>query len=289
MSRYTMRPLQDATEFTAMLRFTARMAVQQMPFHVCLPGDLAWWRSATPDDSNLAHIRLWFRDDTMVGWAWRNGEQVDAVYDTCEPAVWTQMVAHFAAEYASINMWVHDKLKHRADVLREHGFTPQSETLNLNIQATQTAPQYDMPVGWQVTPMTLADTNSRVTAQHSAFQSTKMTSTRYEFMRNHPGYTPQWDMIAKNSRGDVDAFCTVWVDELSGFALFEPVGCRQEHHRKGITRGLISATLRQLARAGVPMACVLSDGRADNPAQFLYESCGFTWIDRLRMWQRAGS
>lgn len=289
MSRYTIRPLHNVAEFDHVLRFTARMAVQQAPYRPSVPGDLAWWRSATPDDSGLSQLHIWLRDDTIVAWTWQADTQVDVCIDSSDPQIWSSVVAHYATHSPALALWAFDHQAQRTAVLAAHGFVASDTTLNLNEIATAHAPRFACPTGWHAEPLQLADTASRVAAQHSAFQSTKMTAARYEFMRQHPGYTPAWDMVAKHVDGQVDAFCTVWVDAWSQTALFEPVGCRQEHHRKGITRGLISATLHRLARAGIPIANVMSDGRPDNPAQYLYEACGFVWVDKLRMWQRAGS
>ena len=288
MTLYSARPYNQASDdFAMLLGFTSRMVRQQTPWHICLPGDMAWWRSATPDDSALAHLLLWYRGDTLVGWSWRNETQVDCTFDTCEPTLWSTIVAHYAASYPEIALWAYDKQPQRGAVLAAHGFVAGTDSLNVNMIATQHAPHFAMPTGWQVAVLDESDIPSRVMAQRSAFQSTKMTVARYEFVRSHPGYTAQWDMVAKNLTGEVDAFCIVWVDSASQYALFEPVGCRQEHHRKGITRGLISHTLQQLHAAGIAYATVLSDGRPQNPAQYLYESCGFRLIDTLRMWQRA--
>ena len=288
MAHYRSRPYNPTSDdFGTLLRFTARMVIQQTPFHVCLPGDLAWWRSATPDDSALAYLLLWYRAETLVGWSWRNDTQVDVVIDSCEPLLWHTIVAFYAETYPDIALWAYDKQPQRGAVLAAHGFNACPDSLNLNIMATRHAPYFAMPAGWQARILSESDIPSRVMAQRSAFQSTKMTIDRYAFVRSHPGYTAQWDMVAIGSTGEVDAFCIVWVDTESQFALFEPVGCRQEHHRKGITRGLISHTLHQLYASGISHACVLSDGIAHNPAQYLYESCGFKWIDTLRMWRRA--
>lgn len=288
--RYHARPYDPANDdFAMVLRFTSRMVIQQTPYHVCLPGDMAWWRSATPDDSALAHLFLWYCNETLVGWSWRNDTQVDCVIDSCEPMLWQAIVSYYANTYPDIALWAYDKQPQRGAVLATHGFVACADSLNLNSMATQHAPRFSMPEGWQACVLGESDIPSRVMAQRSAFQSTKMTTARYDFVRSHPGYTAQWDMVAKNSSGEVDAFCIVWVDAESRFALFEPVGCRQAHHRKGITRGLISYTLHQLYAAGITQASVMSDGRPHNPAQYLYESCGFTWIDTLRMWHRARS
>ena len=287
MAQYHIRSLHTPAEFADVLRFTAYMAIQQEPYRTCMPGDLAWWRSTTPDDSGLAHLHVWLRDNAIVAWTWQNDDQIDSVIDSSDPHLWPCLVAHVAAQPQRVALWAYDQQPQRTAVLAAHGFVACDDTLNLNEIRTAHAPRYAMPQGWHAEELQVADTQSRITAQHSAFQSTKMTTTRYEFMRQHPGYTPAWDMVAKHVTGEIDAFCTVWVDTWSGYALFEPVGCRQAHQRKGITRGLISATLQRLAAAGIPMASVMSDGRPENPAQYLYEACGFRFVDKLRMWHRA--
>ena len=116
-----------------------------------------------------------------------------------------------------------------------------------------------------------------------------MTEERYNFSRSLPSYTPEWDMVAVNDAGEIGAFCTVWVDDWSNYALFEPVGCRQEHQRTGLTRGLISTTLQRLANAGIAHAAVMSDGNPDNHARFFYAACGFQFVDRFAVWLRTST
>lgn len=288
MSVFTHRPLHNASEFVAMQQFTARMAVQQAPYHICLPGDLAWWRGATPDDSGLAGIRLWERDHTIVGWTWESDDQVDSLYDTRYPDLWSTLVAYVAQHTApTVSLWAFEKNPTRHAALHAHGYALQSAALNLHYQPTINAPVFALPAGWQVTTLGEADVPQRVAAQRSAFKSTIMTEQRYFFSRALPSYTPTWDMIAINESAEIGAFCTVWVDPWSNYALFEPVGCRQEYQRTGLTRGLISTTLQRLAQAGITHASVCSEGDSANPAQLFYAACGFQFVDRLAVWLRS--
>jgi predicted N-acetyltransferase YhbS len=161
--------------------------------------------------------------------------------------------------------------------------------LNQHYQPTANAPVFDMPDGWMATTLRAVDVPQRVLAQRSAFKSTIMTEERYNFSRSLPSYTPNWDMVAVNDAGEIGAFCTVWVDDWSNYALFEPVGCRQEYQRTGLTRALISTTLQRLATAGITHASVMSDGNPDNPARFFYAACGFQFVDRFAVWLRSGT
>lgn len=290
MPRYTHRPLYNANEFIAMQQFTARMAIQQAPYIICLPGDLAWWRGATPDDSGLAGIRLWERDNIIVGWTWETDDQVDTLYDTRYPDLWPVMVAYLAQHTApTTSLWAFEKNPTRHSALRANGYTQHPLALNQHYQPTKNAPVFALPNGWTANILSEADIPQRVLAQRSAFKSTIMTEERYNFSRALPGYTPNWDMVAVNDAGEIGAFCTVWVDDWSNYALFEPVGCRQEYQRTGLTRGLISTTLQRLAAAGIDHASVLSDGNPDNPAQFFYAACGFQFVDRLSGWLRSST
>jgi len=290
MSPYTHRPLRNASEFITMQQFTARMVIQQAPYYICQPGDLAWWRGSTPDDSGLAGIRLWERDDIIVGWTWETDDQVDSLYDTRYPDLWPAMVAYVAQHTApTTSLWAFEKNPTRHAALIAHGYAMQPLALNQHYQPTARAPIFALPAGWTATTLREADVPQRVLAQRSAFKSTIMTEERYNFSRSLPSYTPEWDMVAVNEAGEIGAFCTVWVDDWSNYALFEPVGCRQEYQRTGLTRGLISTTLQRLANAGIAHAAVMSEGNPANHARFFYAACGFQFVDRFAAWLRTST
>lgn len=75
--------------------------------------------------------------------------------------------------------------------------------------------------------------------------------------------------------GTLAACCNLWLDEISGTALFELVSTVPEHRRKGVARAMLLWAMRQMTRQPNPIreAWVVSDG--DNPAATaLYESAG---------------
>ena len=79
MTNYHIHHPTSETEFSELLNFVRRMAIQQSPFVYALPGDLDWWRRAIPSDEMYAQITIWRREDEIVGFGWISDDQVDSM------------------------------------------------------------------------------------------------------------------------------------------------------------------------------------------------------------------
>jgi GNAT superfamily N-acetyltransferase len=77
--------------------------------------------------------------------------------------------------------------------------------------------------------------------------------------------------------------CTVWFDDVTRTAVFEPVGAHPDHHRRGLGKALMSEGLRRAGILGATLAKVSSYAK---PAHALYESMGFTAYDLLEPWHK---
>jgi ribosomal protein S18 acetylase RimI-like enzyme len=286
MTRYQITYLQSQAEFHEVLHFVSRMAIQQAPFCYALPGDLDWWRRAISFDEMCSQVTIWRRDGAIVGFGWHSDDQVDSIYDDSDPHIWASIVAYYATpEPRHRTMWTLSRQIQRQAVLTAFGYQVGDAEYHMHSMHPKDAPHVNTPPGFLV--MSVNDTliDSRAACQRSAFNSTKMTSAIYQRVCTLPSYTAQWDRVMINDDGMVVAFCTIWVDTLSGYALFEPVGCHQEYQRRGLTRALICQSLRDLALAGVREARVLSVSDPSQPAMHLYRSCGFLLIDELVPWK----
>jgi GNAT superfamily N-acetyltransferase len=286
MTRYHITHLQSEAEFHEVLHFVSRMAIQHAPFVYALPGDLDWWRRDIPLDEMLNQITLWRRDGAIVGFGWHSDEQVDSIYDDSDPHIWASIVAYYATpEHRHRTLWAFSRQVQRQAVLTAIGYQAGDAEYRMHAMRPCDAPRMTIPAGFQV--MSVNDTlvDSRAACQRSAFNSTKMTSQIYRHVRTLPSYTGQWDRVMVNDDGMVVAFCTIWVDAVSGCALFEPVGCHQAYQRRGLTQALICQSLHDLALAGVREARVLSVSDTNEPAVHLYRSCGFQLIDELIPWR----
>jgi GNAT superfamily N-acetyltransferase len=103
----------------------------------------------------------------------------------------------------------------------------------------------------------------------------------YRNVQRVPLYRRDLDIVAVAPDGELAAFCTVWFDDVTRTAVFEPVGTHPEHQKRGLGKAVMVEGLRRAERLGATLATVSSYGKA---AHALYESMGFTDFDLLEPW-----
>jgi GNAT superfamily N-acetyltransferase len=105
----------------------------------------------------------------------------------------------------------------------------------------------------------------------------------YKNVQRIPLYRRDLDIVAVAAEGELAAFCTVWVDDVTRTAVFEPVGTHPNHQKRGLGKAVMSEGLRRAQKLGATQATVssYSDG-----AHALYASMGFTDFDLLEPWIR---
>ena len=103
----------------------------------------------------------------------------------------------------------------------------------------------------------------------------------YRNVQRVPLYRRDLDIVAVAPHGELAAFCTVWFDDVTRTAIFEPVGTHPEHQKRGLGKAVMAEGLRRAERLGADLATVSSYGEA---AHALYASMGFTEFDLLEPW-----
>ncbi|WP_345300441.1 GNAT family N-acetyltransferase [Candidatus Villigracilis affinis] len=106
----------------------------------------------------------------------------------------------------------------------------------------------------------------------------------WEWYRNVqcvPIYRRDLDIVAVAPDGDLAAFCTVWFDDITRTAVFEPVGTHPNHQKRGLGKMVVSEGLRRAHKLGATLATVSSYSPA---AYALYDSMGFKEFDLLEPW-----
>ena len=103
----------------------------------------------------------------------------------------------------------------------------------------------------------------------------------YKNVQRVPLYRRDLDIVAVAEDGELAAFCTVWFDDVTRTAVFEPVGTHPNHQKRGLGKAVMSEGLRRAQRLGATLATVSSYGTA---AHALYDSMGFTEFDLLEPW-----
>jgi mycothiol synthase len=103
----------------------------------------------------------------------------------------------------------------------------------------------------------------------------------YKNVQRVPLYRRDLDIVAAATDGELAAFCTVWFDDVTRTAVFEPVATHPDHQKRGLGKAVMSEGLRRAQRLGANIATVssYSDG-----AHALYASMGFSEFDLLEPW-----
>jgi GNAT superfamily N-acetyltransferase len=105
----------------------------------------------------------------------------------------------------------------------------------------------------------------------------------YKNVQRIPLYRRDLDIVAVAPDGELAAFCTVWFDDMTRTAVFEPVGTHPDHQKRGLGKAVMSDGLRRAQRLGATLATVSSYSEG---AHALYHSMGFTEFDLLEPWIR---
>jgi ribosomal protein S18 acetylase RimI-like enzyme len=80
--------------------------------------------------------------------------------------------------------------------------------------------------------------------------------TWYRNIQTAPLYRRDLDLVAVAPDGAIAAFCTIWFDDVTRSAYFEPVATVPAHQRHGLGRALLTEGLRRLQRIGALVAGV---------------------------------
>ena len=103
----------------------------------------------------------------------------------------------------------------------------------------------------------------------------------YRNVQRIPLYRRDLDVVAVAPDGELAAFCTVWLDDITRTAVFEPVGTHPNFQKRGLGKAVMSEGLRRAQRLGATLATVSSYSTG---AHALYHSMGFTEFDILEPW-----
>jgi ribosomal protein S18 acetylase RimI-like enzyme len=109
--------------------------------------------------------------------------------------------------------------------------------------------------------------------------------TWYRNIQTAPLYRRDLDVVAVAPDGAIASFCTIWFDDVTRSAYFEPVATVPAHQRRGLSKAVLTEGLRRLQRMGATRAFVGGYSVAANalyrsvmgPEHELYESWLREW------------
>ncbi len=93
--------------------------------------------------------------------------------------------------------------------------------------------------------------------------------TWYRNIQTAPLYRRDLDLVAVAPDGAIAAFCTIWFDDVTRSAYFEPVATVPDYQRRGLGKALLTEGLQRLQRMGATRAFV---GGFSQGANALYRS-----------------
>jgi GNAT superfamily N-acetyltransferase len=93
--------------------------------------------------------------------------------------------------------------------------------------------------------------------------------TWYRNIQTAPLYRRDLDLVAIAPEGAIAAFTTIWFDDVTRSACFEPVATVPAHQRRGLGKAILTEGLRRLQRLGATRALV---GGYSLAANALYRS-----------------
>jgi mycothiol synthase len=105
----------------------------------------------------------------------------------------------------------------------------------------------------------------------------------YRNIQRAPLYRRDLDLVAVAPNGEHAAFATLWFDDVTRTAAFEPVGTHPDHQRKGLGKALMAEGLRRVRDLGATLCTV---GSYSERAGNLYASMGFTEYDLDESWSK---
>ena len=148
-------------------------------------------------------------------------------------------------------------------------------------------PDVVLPEGYAVRAVREGEHEQRSAVHRAAWSPTsKVTAKAYRRLMATPPYRPETDHVVIAPDGEWVASCCVWLDETSGVALVEPVGCVEEHRRRGLASAASVSALTAARELGATTGLVCPRGDDDYPAPArLYRGIGFEPCPRTRTYR----
>lgn len=138
-------------------------------------------------------------------------------------------------------------------------------------------PPARLPDGFRTRAVEPGDHERRAAAHRAAWSSTsKVSGAAYERLMRTRAYRADLDHVVEDADGSWVASSCVWLDEQTGVALVEPVGCVPEHRGKGLAGAASIAALAAAREVGAVTGLVCPRGDDDYPVPArLYQRIGF--------------
>jgi ribosomal protein S18 acetylase RimI-like enzyme len=255
--------------------------------------DYARWHTCL----NCAHVSLeevvylWESDGELVAFLMPDGGPGEAHLnvhpDLCTPEIEEEMLDVAEANLTSVKedgsrelvVWCSEHATLRQELLARRGYTKQGDAEHQwRRMLDKSIP--DVPLAAGYTIRSLGDgleLLERCYASGLGFHEgdikvaveNRDDPTWYRNIQTAPLYRRDLDLVAVAPDGAIASFCTIWFDDVTRTAYFEPVATVPAHQRRGLGKAVMHEGLRQLQHMGTIIAFV---GGYSPEANALYRS-----------------
>jgi predicted N-acetyltransferase YhbS len=248
------------------------------------PGQLAWsvyyGEGLEPGPVEIARV-----DGEVVGWAWAESDTaLELCVDPAHPDVGADLVAWFvgrAPRGVPLRSMVLETEQHVLAPLTEAGFAagdfPWFTHHYVDLVDLMRVPDV---AGYHVRHVEPEEAERRAACHRAAWSSfdspSRVTGTAYRRLMEAPTYRHDLDWVAVDADGQMVASACLWLDEVTGVVLVEPVGCAPEHRGHGLAGAVSLAALHAARSAGAStgLVCPRGDNAYPVPGR-IYRSIGF--------------
>ncbi|GAA1021138.1 hypothetical protein Aple_057760 [Acrocarpospora pleiomorpha] len=275
-----MRELTKPADLRAMQGLTQRLWSPRSAHHV---GDLAWGRLMYPPELTRWPIGLWEDGGRVVAWGWANLPwDFRLLVDPGYPELTGEVLRWFTdlADGQPVTVPALDVEKGLQSELDRYGYfrdSKQKAFFAYHRRSLKQLPDPVVPDGFLVRAVSgEADLVRRAAVHRRSWNSTKVTEESYRALMAAWPYRADLDWVAEGPDGEFAASCLIWLDDLHGVGLIEPVGTVPEFRRMGLSRAVCLAALHALRDTGATTAIVYPRGDSGYPIpQVLYRGMGF--------------
>lgn len=308
-----MRPYRSEEDYWRMRQFLRDVMLlnnlHQYSWHVARLD--YWWWFAQPDleKMNLEEVMFFWETETGEIAAILNPEgkgqaylQVHPKYRT--PELEEEMIATAEKNLKHPNregrqrslVYANSKDTLRHEILKQHGYQkverPETSEVIHIFSLSQNITEAQTPAGYTIRALGHGlELLERCYASGLGFHDDDINTARenredptwYHHIQNAPLYRRDLDIVAIASDGSVASFCTVWFDDVTRTAYFEPVATVPRHQRRGLGKAVLTEGLKRLKTMGTQIANVSG---YSNAANGLYFSVFGEEHDTVQPWEK---
>lgn len=255
----------------------------------------------SPNGRLAGRVQLWLTpEERLVGAVHPEGRgdaylQIHPDFRDLEPAMITWAETHLAVPSADstqqqLEIFVYEYDTTRQRLLQERGYTKMGYggVVRRLCFAEHKLKDAAIATGYTLRtthPADLADCQQIADLLNAAFERNFHNALEYQnFTKLAPSFRNDLDLVAVAPDGTFAAYVGIPYDEVNRRGIFEPVCTHPAHRRHGLAQTLMLEGLRRLHTLGAVDATV---GTGDMlPANRLYDSIGFTEVQKGYVWQK---